>query len=88
MPDMPVYVCHKEVRALKIEKVIYLRTDSTTDENPIVEVFFENQAFRPVVCNLRSKPAPEAGWYAVYYSDGYLSFSPAKSFEEGYTLKS
>lgn len=29
---------------------------------------------------------PEVGGYYVVYRDGYQSFSPAKAFEEGYTL--
>jgi len=32
------------------------------------------------------KHRPEAGGYFVVYDDGYQSFSPAKAFEEGYTL--
>lgn len=83
----PIYVCHKEVRALKIAEVLDRGTDTTTDENPIVEVRFENDMFEPVVCSLRGKPTPQAGWYLVSYPDGYFSFSPEKSFEDGYTLK-
>ena len=32
------------------------------------------------------KHNPEVGGYYVVYEDGYKSFSPAKAFEEGYTL--
>jgi site-specific recombinase XerD len=32
------------------------------------------------------KHKPEAGGYYVVYADGYKSYSPAKAFEEGYTL--
>ncbi len=87
MPEMPVYICHKEVRALKIARVEDRGTDTTSDENEIVEVFFEDIAFPPRKFNLRSKPKPDAGWYLIRYEDGYESFSPAKAFEEGYTLK-
>ena len=31
------------------------------------------------------KHNPHAGGYLVVYADGYVSFSPAKAFEEGYT---
>lgn len=31
-------------------------------------------------------PSSFIGGYLVFYPDGYLSWSPAKSFEEGYTL--
>lgn len=30
------------------------------------------------------KHAPHAGGYYVVYADGYISFSPAAAFEEGY----
>ncbi|MEM7578430.1 MAG: hypothetical protein AAF316_01020 [Cyanobacteria bacterium P01_A01_bin.80] len=29
---------------------------------------------------------PETGGYLVMYNDGYMSYSPAQPFEEGYTL--
>lgn len=29
---------------------------------------------------------PVVGGYVVRYEDGYTSFSPAKAFEDGYTL--
>ncbi|MCX6845050.1 MAG: hypothetical protein NTU84_00535 [Verrucomicrobia bacterium] len=32
------------------------------------------------------KHKPEVGGYYVVYADGYKSYSPAKAFEEGYTL--
>jgi len=32
------------------------------------------------------KHKPEVGGYYVVYKDGYKSYSPAKVFEEGYTL--
>jgi hypothetical protein len=83
---MPQYQSHKRVWALKIRAVEDLGTDTTTDENPIVKVHFEDAAFAPRTFNLRGKPTPEAGWYYVQYGDdGYESFSPAKAFEEGYT---
>lgn len=33
-----------------------------------------------------AKHKPVVGGYFVVYEDGYESFSPAKAFEEGYTL--
>lgn len=32
------------------------------------------------------KHKPKVGGYYVAYEDGYQSYSPAKAFEEGYTL--
>ena len=84
--EIPQYVSHKKVWALKIKAVADSGTDTTTDENPIVTVSFEKPEYAPQTINLRGKPTPEAGWYFVMYEDGYISFSPAKAFEEGYTL--
>jgi hypothetical protein len=85
--EMPRYQSHKEVHALKIAHVEHLRTDTTTDENPIVKIHFVDTSFLPIEMNLRGKPTPDVGWYYVVYDgDGYKSFSPAKAFEEGYTL--
>lgn len=86
MTPMPAYRSHKKVWALQIESVKDLGTDTTTDENPIVEVTFKQSHFAPRKFNLRSKPTPQAGWYFVQYEDGYESFSPAEQFEKGNTL--
>ncbi len=78
--EMPRYRSHKKVWALKIKAVI---PDDwgmgLTFENPgfAVRVFTNDQ--------LKNKPIPEAGMYMVQYEDGYISFSPGKAFEEGYT---
>lgn len=41
-----------------------------------------------VSAEFMAKHKPEVGGYFVHYADGYESFSPAKAFEEGYTLVS
>jgi hypothetical protein len=86
MHEMPLYVCHKEVRATRISGVVSRGTDTTTDENPVVEVYFHDARFEPRKVSLRGKPTPEAGWWWVDYGD-YFSFSPNDKFEAGYTLK-
>lgn len=90
MPEMPLYTCHKQVRALKIASVEIVGTDTTTDENEIALITFDDSAFPPKRTSLYRKPKPEAGWYWVIYNygtkDEYFSFSPAKAFEEGYSL--
>ena len=87
VPQMPRYKSHKTVHALKIASVIDKGTDATTDENPIVEIHFEDDRFKPWLVNLCGKPTPAAGWYLVQYEDGYVSFSPAEQFEKGNTLE-
>ena len=84
--EMPRYRSHKTVHALKIAHVEDLGTDTTTDENPIVQIHFVNTGFAPIKMNLRGKPTPDVGWYYVVYEDGYTSFSPGQAFDDGYTL--
>ena len=86
--EMPRYRSHKTVWALKIATVVSCGTDTTTDENPIVELHFEDARFAPKKVILRNKPEPQDGWYYVQYEDGYWSFSPAAQFEAGNTLES
>jgi len=85
-PEMPRYKSHKTVWALQIAAVTFLGTDTTTDENSIVEVSFVDIAYRTRCINIGHKPIPEPGWYLVQYEDGYVSFSPAEQFEKGNTL--
>lgn len=80
--EMPRYKCHKEVRALKILSV------TTEPQDGSCLLTFEDTRFSPL--RLRGdyvdKHQPRAGGYFVVYEDGYLSWSPALAFEEGYTL--
>lgn len=74
--EMPKYRCHKEVWALKIAEVdgFMLR--------------FTDESYEPIYVGPQfvDKYNPRAGGYLVQYADGYRSYSPAKAFEEGYTL--
>lgn len=86
MKELPLYVCHKQVRAAKIERVKYYPSESAHGTafmhlklEGCGEVIFEPSEYH-------NKPVPEDGWYLVRYDNGYFSFSPAKAFEEGYTL--
>lgn len=83
---LPEYQCHKKVRAARIldvmqepniqknEMLYSLKLDHpTTTIISIAKAWFE-------------KNHPEKGGFFVVYEDGYASYSPAKAFEEGYTL--
>ncbi|WP_206429561.1 hypothetical protein [Burkholderia gladioli] len=92
MREMPKYVCHKQVWALKI-KAIRPNTDpaksglagalqdgaTITPEDSGYAPFQVDQAYI-------DKHSPNVGGYYVVYADGYKSFSPAEAFESGYTL--
>lgn len=94
MTDWPEYVSHKIVRAAKIVGI------SPADENGVFTIYVrpageEHDAgqiedFEPTRVDMKSMA--EVGAYAVIYApdekypEGYRSISPAKAFEEGYTL--
>lgn len=40
----------------------------------------------PVDADFMRRNKPEVGGYYVVYEDGYKSYSPAKAFEDGYSL--
>lgn len=73
--EMPKYKCIKEVWALKIKGI-------SLDG----ELAFEEELYSPILPTREwlDKHNPEVGGYYVVYKDGYISFSPAKAFEEGY----
>lgn len=75
--EMPRYKCHKEVWALKIRSV--------GDDGGLT---FEDGRYAPRLMSstYMQKHKPQPGGYFVVYDDGYESWSPAKAFEEGYTL--
>jgi hypothetical protein len=77
--EMPRYVSHKEVWALRIAE-INVETLTITPEDAGYAPFVVGREYV-------EKHRPHAGGYYVVYSDGYKSFSPAKAFEEGYTRK-
>jgi len=79
---MPKYKCHKEVWALKIRAII-----PGTKDVP-AQLIFADKGFMPKLMSSEymKKHNPYAGGYFVVYKGGYLSFSPAEEFEEGYSI--
>lgn len=85
--EMPRYKCHKEVWALKIANI----TDPTqpgneSDGSRIIQPADTRYAAFRVPRDYVQKHNPEVGGYYVEYADGYKSYSPAKAFEDGYSL--
>lgn len=83
--QMPRYKCHKEVWALKIQEIRRVPSGNATVQHFIVPA---EKGYAPfeVALEYIGKHSPVAGGYYVVYEDGYISYSPAKAFEEGYTL--
>jgi hypothetical protein len=55
-------------------------------QNAVITPAGENFPSFVVSGEFIAKHKPVVGGYFVVYEDGYESFSPAKAFEEGYTL--
>ena len=81
---LPLYICHKEVWALKIAGI-----SLPQNERGDAELHFSDRRYAPRLMRREwlDKHNPEVGGYLVFYKDGYVSYSPARAFEEGYTLK-
>lgn len=80
--EMPRYVSHKQVWALKIKAIEPFGADGM-----FARLHFEDPRYAPIAVDADwyYGRKPEAGGYYVVYQDGYKSYSPAKVFEEGYT---
>lgn len=78
--ELPVYQCHKRVKAFKIETIV---VDNFKDK-----VYLRSIDGHKAVVNSEQamKHEPQPGWYYVEYENGYQSFSPAEPFEAGYSL--
>lgn len=79
---LPKWQCHKVVAAARIGAVrfeppmdfgqVFVETDGTAMGLAMDEAWMR-------------KHNPQPGGYFVVYQDGYISYSPAEAFEEGYT---
>lgn len=94
--EMPRYVSHKTVWALKIKEIEFHKPtiaeleailDGDAPETPAATITPEDKGYASfgVTTDYVSKHNPQTGGYFVVYKDGYESFSPAVAFEEGYT---
>lgn len=93
---MPEYRSHKTVWALKIKEVVPAENPTIEELERILNgdggasgfgaVIVPEGHFGPftVSRDFIAKHEPKAGGYFVTYKDGYISYSPAKAFEEGY----
>ena len=85
--EMPQYQCHKKVWALKI-KAVEQSPAAEAVPGGSWELSVEEPGYAPIRVTHAwyEKNRPEVGGYYVVYADGYKSYSPAKAFEDGYTL--
>ncbi len=78
--ELPVYQCHKKVRAAKITGF------RPADDGMIDLLLGEINAVASMPAEWHVKHKPQIGGYYVVYEDNYQSYSPAAAFESGYTL--
>lgn len=84
--ELPLYTCHKKVRALEIQSVGNYHTDN--DGKLMRGISFKDgypSLDLPESMFARYTPMP-GDFYVVYEGDGYASFSPRKAFLDGYAL--
>jgi len=74
----------------ELERILNSEPSTDTPNEEVVGAFLtpeeDGYAEFPVSREYMLKHNPQPGGYYVVYSDGYKSYSPAKAFEEGYTL--
>ncbi len=81
------YQCHKKVEAFKIVAIKNCAPEGEESDGSrlLVGELTRDSVGWHVEHDWMRKHKPEVGGYVVRYADGYLSYSPAKAFEEGYT---
>lgn len=75
---LPMWQCHKRVRA---SKIVEIADPDVGYKEAVLECGERVQLDRDIT----ARYWPQVGDYIVVYDDGYMSISPAKSFEDGYT---
>jgi len=85
--EAPLYNCHKQVRAFKIEAINQISKEEG-DPTPDAQLIPFDKDISPVTVSgeYMDKHSPYNGGYYVVYDEGYESFSPAEAFEKGYSL--
>ena len=86
--EMPKYKSHKEVWALKIKSIVRDGEGENRETDGSAMITPEEDGYAPFIVEpeYMHKHKPQVGGYFVQYKGGYKSFSPAKEFEEGYTI--
>jgi len=78
--ELPIYKCHKLVRAAKV--IQWSRAPG--DEEPYVLTLDTGAVVKVPASRVPANQTPADGYY-IRYEDGYESWSPKDVFEAGYT---
>ena len=79
---MPEYQYHKKIKAFKITYI----GEEKSERYTVYILRGEHNMCVMVSSDYIIKHNPEIGGYYVLFNDSYESYSPAKAFEEGYSL--
>jgi hypothetical protein len=82
--ELPLYKCHKTVRALKIKQI-----NLSSGPNLFhCELVFEDSRYGnlPVLEDWYHEHQPDGDGYYVMYEDGHASFATSAAFENVFTL--
>jgi hypothetical protein len=85
--ELPQYRCHKTIGALKIAGV-EIHGDRSATIAPADDGFAPFRTVPGWAARFQPADRYEDGadlGYFVQYADGYMSWSPSKAFEEGYS---
>lgn len=85
MSELAQWRSHKIVRAGKLMAQQVEHDESEGSSTLTVEDVNGAPCKVLVPANFFARGAPSPGDYIVIYDDGYVSWSPAKVFDEGYT---
>lgn len=83
LPELPLYQCHKKVRAAKI---VAFWSENLGAEFQLELPDGSLKSVKVYASWLTRNPKVETGGYFVQYKDGYTAYSPAEPFEAGYAL--
>lgn len=81
---LPQYRCHKVVQAAKIVEIAQPTNPTALAAGSWIFKLGDHGQ-REMSHEWYLKHSPQVGGYIVQYDDAYISYSPAKAFEEGYT---
>jgi len=83
LTQLPLYRCHKQVRAAKI-----LRIEMAADRASATLTLDTDHVSQPIKVDaqwLRRHEPQVGGYYVIYEPDLYTGFSSAQAFEQFYT---
>lgn len=84
MTALPLYQCHKKVNAVKIAAIEF-KQDGSASIAPVGGKSRADTIYTAPDYRDKFKGSEDDRGYYVVYGDGYVSWSPTKAFEEGYT---